>query len=215
MRNLHGWWMPAEDDYFAKFVTRQGEDGGFQVDHLQEAMKHVVDWSMALDIGAHVGFWSVPMASRFRQVRCFEAAPDTFACLARNIEQQRNIMAYPVAVGAAAGRYSVCEDKSRQGNTGSRFVSEAGDLRMVAIDDFTWFSCGLMKIDVEGYEYQVLQGARKTIERFWPVIVMETDKAFAKSRYGIADDAAERFLLSLGYRVVAHKRPDKVFVAYP
>ena len=215
MIDHQGWWLPNGDNYFGKFVTKPGKSNGFQVEHLEEAFKHVTDWRMALDIGAHCGFWTVPMAAKFTHVRAFEAAPDTHACLARNVSELANVLVYHAGVGAKAGTCEVCEDATRAGNTGSRFVRESGRVQMVAIDDFDWYTCGLMKIDVEGYEFQALQGARKTIERFWPVIIMETDKKFAKNRYGVEDDAAEKFLIGLGYKVVAHMRPDKVFVANP
>ena len=58
----------------------------------------------------------------------------------------------------------------------------------------------------------MLQGARRTIKRCHPVIIMETDKRFARARYGVPDDTAEKTLLGWGYRVAVHMRPDKVFV---
>lgn len=215
-----GWWLPQADTYFRQFVppTRYkkgapGKNNGFQREHLLAAFRHVQKWQLAVDVGAHVGWWTWDMAAEFEAVHAFEAAPDTFACLERNTIDLPNVRIHHAAVGAATGGYTVVEDPTRKGNTGSRYVKPGdGPMQMVKLDSFNFPACDLLKVDVEGYELQALQGAEWTIAEYRPVVVMETDKPFAKARYGVPDDAAEKFLLERGYREVEHMRPDKVFV---
>ena len=202
------WHLPESDSYFEKFITR---DGGFQTDHLLAALEHVKHWNMAVDVGAHVGLWTVPMSERFRRVIGFEMAPDTFESLKKNTEDCHNVQVYNRAVGDKEGWCSPSDDPQRVGNTGSRFVGTGQRVPMVTLDQFNWQNLDFLKVDVEGYEWHVLQGAQRVIQKFWPVIIMETDKKFARDRYDVPDDAAEQFLLSLGYRIVEHMRPDKVF----
>ncbi len=212
MKQINGWWLPDGDKYFEPFTK-----DGFQLDHLEAALKHVRSWTFALDIGSHIGMWAKVLAGRFDSVLAFEAANDTFECLSENITEP-NVVKYHVAVGDRAGHAAMQDDAKRPGNTGARFVrpnSEVtnpdGDLLMLAIDELGMKNVGFIKLDVEGYELQALRGARETIQRSWPTIIMETDKKFARIRYGVPDDAAERFLLGMDYRVVEHIRPDKVF----
>jgi FkbM family methyltransferase len=213
-----GWWLPSVDVYFSGVVPALSDGhapkrNGFQREHLLEAFKHVRAWEMAVDVGAHVGFWTRDMADRFMKVHAFEAASDTFRCLEMNMAEFANVDVHNVAVGPWHGSCKVCEDETRAGNTGSRFIMpRGGSVAMVALDEFSLPACDLLKVDVEGFEEQVLEGAMWTIDAHRPVIVMETDKKFARARYGTPDDGAERFLRRLGYREVAHMRPDKVFV---
>lgn len=205
-----GWHLPDADNYFAKFIA---PGKGFQREHLLEAFKHVRKWDVAVDVGAHVGFFSYYMASHFAEVVAFEAAGDTFACLERNMAEFANVELYNMAVGAEPGAATVEDDPTRPGNTGSRFIRPGqGEIIVLPLDDFDLPACDLLKIDVEGYELAVLWGAKGTIAHYSPVVIMETDKKFAEQRYGAADDGAEKWLLNRGYREVAHMRPDKVFV---
>lgn len=209
MHLCNGWWLPDGDTYFAQY-TVGGK--GFQMDHLEAAYKHVKAWGAAVDVGAHVGFWTRSMGRKFDSVYAFEANPDTFECLARNC-QTDNVATHHYALGDTNGVYTPATDATRRGNSGSNFIRPGkGSLEMITLDSYPLAACDLLKIDVEGFEFQVLMGAAHTIQKFWPVISMETDKPFARSRFGVPDDAAEKQLLSWGYTVAEHIRPDKVFV---
>jgi hypothetical protein len=73
--------------------------------------------------------------------------------------------------------------------------------------------CDLLKIDVEGGEYHVLKGAVETIQKYRPVVIMETDKKFSSRRFGVSNIRSIEFLRNqLRYREVAHMRPDRIFV---
>lgn len=208
-----GWYLPKGDTYFAQFVEGPApKKNGFQREHLLEAFKFVKQWRVAIDVGAHVGFWTWDMASRFERVFAFEAAQDTYDCLVKNIAECHNVTTANFAIGAESGRATVMDDPDRPpGNTGSRYVVPGGDVPMVPLDALTMFGgCDLLKIDVEGYELQVLQGARELVEAFHPVIIMECDKRFTH-RYGVAHGSAEKLLEAAGYKRVAHMQPDKVF----
>ncbi len=210
-----GWWLPQGDSYFPKFLAgTPRKSNGFQREHLLAAFDHVQAWNVAVDVGAHVGFWTRDMAQRFAMVRAFEAAADTFACLQRNMAEFQHVHVTHAAVGQCVSAGRIVEDPTRIGNTGSRYVEPwiGGDLMIMTIDGLGLPACDLLKIDVEGFEWQVLQGAVDTILSNRPVVIMECDKRFAMDRYGVPDTAAEKFLLGLGYEEVAHMRPDKVFV---
>jgi hypothetical protein len=58
--------------------------------------------------------------------------------------------------------------------------------------------CGFMKIDVEGYELEVLRGAVQTIERCKPIMYIEDDRQNKSS-------ALRTFIRELGYSIEEHK----------
>jgi FkbM family methyltransferase len=154
------------------------------------------------------------MAQRFGKVYAFEPADDCFTCLQKNIEDLPNVQIYKAAVGEKAGHCSVQDDERRVGNTGARYIrpNKRGEVPVVTLDELGFLACGLLKVDVEGFEHAVLVGAKKLITQHKPVIIMECDKHFSMKRYGVPNDTAEQWLISRGYRVAEHMRPDKVFV---
>jgi FkbM family methyltransferase len=218
IKYVNGWWVPRDDNYFDKLLSRGDfKKNGFQREHLLEAFKHVKKWDNAVDVGAHVGLWAHDMAQKFGKVWCFEPSPHNFACLAKNMAGYDNVSLSAVALGDKSSRCSVGRDGDRKLNSGSEhvIVSRDGPVRMVSLDSCDLPGCDLLKVDVEGFELMVLRGAKKTIKRFKPTIIMETDKKFARKRYGWQDSEASRFLTMRDYKEVWHGRPDRVFVYDP
>lgn len=213
--NPSGWYLPSDDTYFAQFVAGPApRRNGFYREHLQAALEFVTAWECAIDVGAHVGFWSFDLAQRFRTVHAFEPVPATFDCLDRNMAEFGNVLTYNMAVGDKAGACVVHNDKKRPGNSGSNYVmpDRAGDVPMRTLDELRFPSCDFLKVDVEGFELRVLEGARDLISQHRPVISMECTDFKFKDRYGIPEGRAEAWLLKRGYRVAWAQRPDKVFV---
>ncbi len=211
MKQINGWHLPSKDGYFTRFVEGAAKkENGFQREHLALAMAHVKDFDIAIDVGAHVGFWTLDLAARFSEVYAFEPAPDTFECLIKNATGHDNVHCFNSAVGPYQGVCTVMDDPEpkRKGNTGARFVvADAGHTQMIALDDFGFRGCDLLKIDVEGFEPGVLRGALALIRAYRPIIIMETDKRFA-GRYGFTKRAAVDFVLGLGYEEDEHLEPD-------
>lgn len=216
-KNPAGWWLPREDNYFSQFMTpgKTAKANGFMRDHLLEAFKYVKQWDVAVDVGAHVGFWTYDLAKRFNRVYAYEPNPASYQCLLMNTKEFDNVVAENLAVGDTAGACKVCPDQQRIGNTGSYFIQPDpwGDIAVVRLNERRLPGCDLLKIDVEGFEYRVLEGAGKLIRAHKPVIIMEcTDRKFRGRYADIEEGAAQRWLLKRGYREVADMRPDKVFV---
>ena len=69
----------------------------------------------------------------------------------------------------------------------------AVEIPMISIDSMKLLRCDLIKVDVEGMEIDVLQGALETIQRYHPIIFVETIKSDKK--------AISTLLLSSGYRI--------------
>lgn len=219
MQERAGWHLPADDSYFARFVEGPPpKRNGFYREHLQAALGFVTAWNCAIDVGGHVGFWTFDLAQRFKVVHAFEPVPSTFQCLLKNVAEFENVNCHNFAVGNGPGRCAIQNDKQRPGNSGSNYIMPgAGDVPMVSLDDMArdgaFPYCDFLKVDVEGFELRVLEGARELITRCWPVISMECTDFKFRTRYGIPEGQAERWLVKRGYRVVWAQRPDKVFVA--
>lgn len=202
------WRLPASDTYFADRLTEEG----FEIDHLLAALRHVKVWGVAVDGGAHIGTWSVEMARLFGWVHAFEPAADTFECLQQNTAGLLNVEAHRVALGANHGYAVVRDDRSRAGNTGARFVEQTGigDVLVRTLDSYGLRDVGLIKLDLEGFEPFALAGARGTIERWKPIVLIEEKSGMAE-RFGLQLGDARRLLESWGARFIGGVRNDKIF----
>jgi FkbM family methyltransferase len=131
-----------------------------------------------LDIGAHIGYYSVYLAPRVRQAYAFEPDPRNLPGLRANATIAGNVEVIAEAVSSSDGvaRLHV--------GGGSAITSLEGDgsgptleVPTVRIDTFCAarpkIDVGLIKTDVEGHDLQALQGSRQTVVRCQPLILTE------------------------------------------
>lgn len=129
--------------------------------------------SVAVDVGAHVGFFTRLFADCVGDsgsVVAFEPHPKTFRTLARNCENQENVVLIQAAA-AECTRSAILYQSKQSSGSNSLVSSRAESVRRVpvpalALDDvFPDQVVDLVKIDVEGGEIEVLEGMRRLIER--------------------------------------------------
>lgn len=146
---------------------------------------------VALDVGANIGCTAIYLSQFCQTVVAFEPIPMTNALLRRNLEanQVGNVSVQNCALGAQEILTSASYSED---NRSGAFIADAvacsvedgvGDaVGRVGVSvrrlDSLWPELGLqsldlMKIDVEGYELNVLNGAQRTLGRFKPLVEME------------------------------------------
>lgn len=211
MNQRHGWAFPDADTFMANELQ---PDGTYQYANLVAALKHVIDFRVAVDAGAHVGTWSKVMAGRFERVLAFEPSPDTFDCLVSNLATYgcTNVMPYAVALGASHGSVSMMlnAEHRAQGNTGARYVREGGDIPRRTLDSYALPALGFLKMDIEGSEYAALQGATETIRRCRPVILFENKWLWSRY-FAFPKEAVAHFLHKVGYRKLERVSCDEIW----
>ena len=203
-----GWEIPEGDTYFAPLL--KADPRGFEIAHLEEALKHCRRFRSAVDGGAHIGTWSAWLAQRFERVVAYEPAEDTWACCSRNLKLYRNAVAVQCALGEAYGVAQMSDDAKRPGNTGARFLAQGGGIEVRPLDREEIHDLDFLKLDLEGYEYFALRGAEKTLRRCRPVVVIEEKKGMAE-RFRLKHGEASAYLAHLGAREAARIRNDVVF----
>jgi len=118
--------------------------GEYQQLELEFLLSILTSDSVVYDVGANVGYHTTAFASRARQVISFEPNPQNFALLQQNTADHDRVTRYQAAVSNTQG---------------------TGSLNHAPPD--------LIKIDVEGHEYEVLQGGIHLLKSRRPVVYYE------------------------------------------
>lgn len=185
MQYANGWWLPSADTFFTSKPFYEQHD-------YNRAMSHCANFRTAVDIGAHAGFWTKRLASNFSQVVAFEPVPEHFECLQQNATAP-NTQKYQCAIGAAQGTALVAVALD---NSGMSKISDDGiEVAVHMLDQYQLADVDFVKIDVEGYELNVLQGMQDTVNRCSPVIFVEVLPSGPKQQ-------VEDLLTAWGYRLV-------------
>lgn len=214
MKQVQGIWLPDDDDHFGNHLEKgpiYSGKGTYQFKKLQKAVELTGKdrRTVAIDIGAHVGTWSRCLAKMFEMVIAFEPLSKNYECLIENVKDHKNVMTYQKGL---ADKEDVLTFNPVNGNTGNGCVCEPGapgceEIDVMRLDDLSYGTVDLIKIDVEGYEMPVLIGATETILRCKPVIVVEQKPGNAE-KYGLEQFTALEYLKNLGMKVKDSKAGD-------
>jgi FkbM family methyltransferase len=175
MREQHGWYFPDIEKHFPEMLAKNIKKGGpaeYQQPVRLRSLEYVKTKKVALDIGANVGLWSRDLVKHFEQVIAFEPVSMFRECLEKNVISEKLVI-QSIALGDTNGTTSMI---ITEGNTGHTHVdpnSAGGDTVIQRLDSLNLPEVDYIKIDCEGFEYRVLQGAIETIRRCRPVIVIE------------------------------------------
>jgi len=164
---------------------------------------------VVIEVGANVGSQTLALArcvGETGHVYAIEPQRVVFQTLCANMAL--NSISHVTCVNAAAGTSSgflrMPElDYAREGNYGGVSAGTAMGYRvpLIRLDDYLEIDrLRLLKIDVEGMEIDVLEGAKGLIARFRPALYVENDRADAS-------EALIHKLRELGYRSYWHLPP--------
>jgi len=205
-----GWFMPNGEKHLPDWMIRVNDkrDGRllYQGRKYRTALSFVGEKKFtAIDIGAHVGLWSWQMAKDFTRVLAFEPMPEHQDCFAKNMQAEiatGQVALSPVALGPECGEAHIrTRTVGSSGDTGIEWDGSGIKVPMLTLDSFGIKEANFMKIDCEGYELFVLQGAVETLKRCRPVIIVEQKpETGGPVRYRISTTAAVEFLKTLGMR---------------
>ena len=163
------------------------------------ALQYVESWRTCLDIGSNIGQWTRPLAKQFEQVICFEPNPNFRECFERNI-QRTNVTLFPYGL-------SDKEHSAQQDFNSTVLKNIDGDIKCRTLDSFHIGNIDFVKIDVDGFEVPLLNGARKTLTHNDPVINIEMKR---DKRLDIVSKC-ESILKELGYTFRKRTKSDEVW----
>lgn len=182
--------------------------------------RDLVDWARELappekqfvDCGAHMGSWTLLMATTFREVHAFEPQRLIFQQLCGNVALNglSNVFAHHVGLDEKPSRLALHQRDVDRGASSARAdiavrfqARDSEVVKVVPLDSFSdvLTDVGLIKIDVEGLELRVLKGAVEVLTKNdLPKIIFEcwSNDWFVEEKAALVG-----FLEDFGYRVVS------------
>lgn len=157
--------------------------GNFERAELSIIEKFITKDTVAIDIGANIGTYSLFLShiATEGKIFAFEPSRDTYKFLLKNSNGIQNI--FPVNMAAsnkcAVATFYNATDNAYSGlkDTGKKPIVATEDVLTIRLDDFTRLfkleRIDFIKIDVEGNEDEVIEGAIETIQQYKPIVLAE------------------------------------------
>ena len=154
----------------------------FEQDELKKLDNYIPKNAVILDIGANIGnhtlYWLTSSPNNIQKVYSFEPIKETFEILKKNIEiNNLDTKAQIFNIGLSDKNTSADINVFNMSNIGGTSLEEGtGSLILKRLDDvaINQEHINFMKIDVEGMELKLLRGAEKTINKYRPIIFIES-----------------------------------------
>ena len=187
------------DNAVGKSLEKYGEWCRAEVDFLTSLLS---EGDIAIDVGAYIGTHTIPFAKKIGlrgRVISFEPQRFNFYNLCTNVFLNGlfNTICYELALGDKESKLFVpVFDPMQKSNFGAvklKKFSEGEEIRIVPLDYMKLTECKLIKIDVEGMEVEVLEGARRLIQECKPFLYVENNTVEGS-------ETILRKLASLNYR---------------
>jgi FkbM family methyltransferase len=162
---------------------------------------------LALDVGAADGVYTYFLRRHALDCHAFEANPSSASRLGRRLpgvklhacalsdHHGELELRVPLVAGVALSGWGTVEPANRFAALPDHEIA-SWRVQCAPLDSFQLRDVGFIKIDVEGHELSVLQGARETLERCRPNILVEAED---RHRPGAVAEVC-RFLTAFAYR---------------
>ncbi len=204
-----GIYLPDNEQHLQGWMDKAGEmvdgRGTYQIKKLRAAASYCKQFRTAVDVGAHVGFWTMQLVKRFTYVQAFEPVAAHRECFALNVEAF-NVTLHPCALSETAGSVAIHTSTTSSGDS---WIDGCGDIPMLTLDSFDLNDVDFVKIDTEGHELSVLRGGEQMLKRCRPVVIVEQKREHSL-RFGLPKLGAVDYLLGMGYALARELSGDYI-----
>jgi FkbM family methyltransferase len=189
-------------------------DGDYENDALSFILARLDAGSVFVDVGANIGVFALPVAKKVGPtgaVLAVEASPRVFPYLEGNLKlnQLEHVRSVNAAAADAAGTvpfYEAPVNHFGMGSLAAQFDGKPIPVHASTLDQLTVEAklsrVDLLKIDVEGFEVKVLEGARGLLSSVHPPLIVFEFCDWAEARVpGAQVGDAQRLLFQLGFSI--------------
>jgi len=224
LRNISNYFLKKQNKRFSKirdyrfavfahdFIGLQiFLDGHFENEELNDLFYILsridinIEESAAIDIGSNIGNHTIYFSRLFKKVLSFEPNQITYKLLLLNCSPYNNIETFNFGLSDKTEITKLSEDASNSGSSSIFFTHDFDstlDVNLYPLDELKidLDNLKLIKIDVEGMEYNVLKGAKKMLVEHRPVVVFEQQISDFQSQY--AETKSIDFIRKLNYEII-------------
>lgn len=217
VKSIYGDITGYENDHITQEII---SCGGFRRPEIGMILNFIEKDDVALDIGAHIGSFSIPMNQKIGKdgkLFAFEANPNTFDILQKNINANgMTAILFNKGVAEQNGflylrakefenREKIESEKNL--NTGADYLttsvpnnnsSSTVKVDLIKIDDVIKENVNFIKVDVEGMELSVFRSATNVIDKSRPIIYSEYYEPYI-TRAGYSYPDFQEFFKSRNY----------------
>jgi FkbM family methyltransferase len=208
--------------------------GEYDCELMSQLSRCLSEGDTALDIGANVGFWTVALGKRLRDLRgmlfAFEPVPANFARLEENVDLNdlgSTVCCMQAALGEEEGSLELAVDHRNGAVTGNAVVVRGGvgnymkatDQAQVArldrvAEELNVTRCRFMKIDIEGAEAMAFRGGMNFLRSCRPIIFGEFNRFWMRQFNDSFLDVARMFE-PLSYLIFQRTHPTWTRITAP
>jgi FkbM family methyltransferase len=173
----NGWYVPSDDQKITfvlsndKVKTEPSYEGKYR----QQILNKIPNRRTFIDVGANVGIWSLPFVNHFDKVIAYEPSLQNLECLELNVPPSVDIRKIALADFEGTADFHQAGKNCGDGKLCRPGAKSSYQVKVTTIDKENFNNVDLIKIDVQGWELDVLKGAEQTIARCRPWIIFEVN----------------------------------------
>jgi FkbM family methyltransferase len=229
MKDLYGWFIPDWDTHYKPMMRDYDGKWEYQKEQRDYALSFVKNYNLALDIGGNIGFWSIDLCNKFKNVWAFEPHPDNIECYRKNLSNYNNFQLEEIALSNKEQENAVlfsspdeCGNVSLnahgvQTGTSLRTLEETQlnktytDVKKLDsyLEQFKNTNIDFIKVDCQEHEREIVEGGLELIKQHDTVLCLELPRRNNDEK--IYHDKLVDLLSSIGYKRRGNMRKETLF----
>jgi len=202
------WCYPSMNDDIIPHMI----DQPYQQNHRDKIIEYLKSINQpfrhCIDVGSHIGIWSNDLVKHFDWVYAFDIIQELRDCYVQNI-QAKNYTLFDCGLGSESKtvqvNYVAEHSKNTQVDSRGNYTAQIRTL-----DSFNLNHIDYIKMDVEGYELEILKGAIALLQQQSPIIHMEM-KTGGLTKFNLNKQMMRDWLSQYGYQQVLKISNEFVF----
>jgi len=206
MKKVGEYWYPDTEERLHRSHARVGDIAQFIMPHIERTR-------CVVQAGGAAGVWPIEFARYFSEVYSFEPNPALVECFYRNLEKS------PDRDRVCLNTHGLWKEPDygemvhhEENNMGSWYFQpqHEGSVYVDTIDSYDLHEVDLIPLDIEGAEFEALLGAKDTIRRCKPTLVLEIK--FTQDFYNRTVEDLYTLLFDLGYKTHSKWARDQMWI---
>jgi len=165
-----------------KYIGQRIALGKYESYETELILRQIKKEDVVVDVGANIGYYTVILAKKCKKVYAFEPDKINFEILKKNVEINKleNVILINAAVGSKDEEKILYKSKDNLGDHKLFGEGEKEKVKIIKLDNFVKEKVNLVKIDTQGWEPEIFEGAKNLIGKYKPIIFFEYSPASYK-----------------------------------